>query len=421
MDKKFEEFKMELNKVYRKNKIYKEKMIEKGIIPEDIKIWEDIKKLPITTKQDLLKDYPNGWNCVPTSKIKMYHSSSGTTGKPLIVGLTDKDIELRKEIIKENAKQAGITKEDTIEICYGFGMFTGGFSFYEGLKDLGCKIIPTGTMSTEMQLFYMQKLKATVLISSPSHVMHLYEKAKELKIDVKKLSIRIIRVGSELLTETMRKKIKVAWGENISVTQDYGMTETLGPGLGMECIYENGMHLNTNYYFELVDPITKLPTENDIGELVVTTIYSDCFPLIRYATSDLVKISKEKCSCGSTSPRIVKFLGRTDDMLKVKGVKIFVSQIEDFLFIHPYFNHQYEIVISKENYKDILTINIEYKEDLLYVSKQKITNYKIELEQEFKNTFGITSQINIVDNKTIKPTSGKIIRVKDLRRLKISN
>ena len=421
MDKKFEEFKMELNKVYRKNKIYKEKMIEKGIIPEDIKIWEDIKKLPITTKQDLLKDYPNGWNCVPTSKIKMYHSSSGTTGKPLIVGLTDKDIELRKEIIKENAKQAGITKEDTIEICYGFGMFTGGFSFYEGLKDLGCKIIPTGTMSTEMQLFYMQKLKATVLISSPSHVMHLYEKAKELKIDVKKLSIRIIRVGSELLTETMRKKIKVAWGENISVTQDYGMTETLGPGLGMECIYENGMHLNTNYYFELVDPINKLPTENDIGELVVTTIYSDCFPLIRYATSDLVKISKEKCSCGSTSPRIVKFLGRTDDMLKVKGVKIFVSQIEDFLFIHPYFNHQYEIVISKENYKDILTINIEYKEDLLNVSKEKITNYKIELEQEFKNTFGITSQINIVDNKTIKPTSGKIIRVKDLRRLKISN
>ncbi len=300
-------------------------------------------------------------------------------------------------------------------------MFTGGFSFYEGLKDLGCKIIPTGTMSTEMQLFYMQKLKATVLISSPSHVMHLYEKAKELKIDVKKLSIRIIRVGSELLTETMRKKIKVAWRENISVTQDYGMTETLGPGLGMECIYENGMHLNTNYYFELVDPINKLPTENDIGELVVTTIYSDCFPLIRYATSDLVKISKEKCSCGSTSPRIVKFLGRTDDMLKVKGVKIFVSQIEDFLFIHPYFNHQYEIVISKENYKDILTINIEYKEDLLNVSKEKITNYKIELEQEFKNTFGITSQINIVDNKTIKPTSGKIIRVKDLRRLKISN
>lgn len=181
MDNKFKDFKKELNRVYRKNKIYKEKMQEQGITPEDINSWEDIKKLPLTTKQDLLKDYPNGWNCVPTSKIKMYHSSSGTTGKPLIVGLTEKDIEFRKETIKEDAKQAGITSEDTVEICYGFGMFTGGFSFYEGLKDLECKIIPTGAMSTEMQLFYMQKLQATVLLSSPSHIMHLYEKAKELK------------------------------------------------------------------------------------------------------------------------------------------------------------------------------------------------------------------------------------------------
>ena len=421
MDNKFKDFKKELNRVYRKNKIYKEKMQEQDITPEAINSWEDIKKLPLTTKQDLLKDYPNGWNCVPPSKIKMYHSSSGTTGKPLIVGLTEKDIEFRKEIIKADAKKAGITSEDTVEICYGFGMFIGGFSFYEGLKDLGCKIIPTGTMSTEMQLFYMQKLQATVLLSSPSHIMHLYEKAKELKIDVKKLPIRIIRVGSELLTETMRKKIKESWGENVNVTQDYGMTETLGPGLGMECIYENGMHLNPNYYFELIDPITKLPTENEIGELVVTTIYNECFPIIRYATNDLVKLSKEKCPCGSTSPRIVKFLGRTDDMLKVKGVKIFVSQIEDFLFMHPYFNHQYEIVISKEEYKDILTINIEYKEDLINVPKEKIASYKIEVEQEFKNKFGITSQINIVDNKTIKPYPGKIIRVRDLRKLKISN
>ena len=349
----------------------------------------------------------------------MYHSSSGTTGKSLIVGLTEKDIEFRKETIKEDAKQAGITSEDTVEICYGFGMFTGGFSFYEGLKDLGCKIIPTGAMSTEMQLFYMQKLQATVLLSSPSHIMHLYEKAKELKIDVKKLPIRIIRVGSELLTETMRKKIKDAWGEDVSVTQDYGMTETLGPGLGMECIYENGMHLNSNYYFELIDPITKLPTENEIGELVVTTIYNECFPLIRYTTNDLVELSHEKCKCGCSSPRIVKFLGRSDDMLKVKGVKIFVSQIEDFLFNHPYFNHQYEIVISKENYKDILTINIEYKDEITPSQRKQIVKYKENIEQEFKSKFGIKSTINILSTKSIKPYPGKIIRVRDLRKLKV--
>lgn len=230
MDKKFKSFKLELERIYKSNKIYREKMKRQKITPDDINSWKDIKKLPITTKQDLLKDYPNGWSCVPTSEIKMYHASSGTTGKPLIVGLTENDLQFRKKVMIEDAKEAGITPDDTIQICYGFGMFTGGFSFYEGVRDYGCKIIPTGTMSTEMQLLYMNNLKPTVLITSPSHVMHLYEKAKEENIDVKKLPIRIIRVGSELLTESMRKKIKEAWGENVSVTQDYGMTETLGPG-----------------------------------------------------------------------------------------------------------------------------------------------------------------------------------------------
>lgn len=415
MDKKFQEFKNQLNRIYKKNKIYRKKMEEKEITPEDITSWNDINKLPLTTKEDLLRDYPNGWNCVEDEKIKIYHASSGTTGKPLIVGLTKNDINLRKKIIIEDAKMAGINKNDIIQICYGFGMFTGGFSFYDGLKDLGCRIIPTGTLSTEMQLFYMKKLKPTVLITSPSHAMHLYEKAKEIGVDIENIPLRIIRVGSELLTESMRKKIKKAWGENINITQDYGMTETLGPGLGMECQYATGMHLNNHFYFELIDPITKEPTEKNIGELVVTTIYNECFPLIRYKTSDLVEISKERCPCGKESPRIVRFLGRTDDMLKVKGVKIFVSQIEDFLFRHPYFTHQYEIVISKENYKDILTINIEYKDKIT----PEVKNYKMIIEEEFKSKFGITSEINIVKNKTLPASSGKAIRVKDMRKIKV--
>lgn len=419
MDKKFKRFKLELERIYKSNKIYREKMKRQKITPDDINSWKDIKKLPITTKQDLLKDYPNGWSCVPTSEIKMYHASSGTTGKPLIVGLTENDLQFRKKVMIEDAKEAGITPDDTIQICYGFGMFTGGFSFYEGLRDYGCKIIPTGTMSTEMQLLYMNNLKPTVLITSPSHVMHLYEKAKEENIDVKKLPIRIIRVGSELLTESMRKKIKEAWGENVSVTQDYGMTETLGPGLGMECKFENGMHLNPNYYFELVDPVTKKPTKKKVGELVVTTIYNEGFPIIRYATSDLVEISKESCPCGCSSPRITRFLGRSDDMLKVKGVKIFVSQIEDFLFKHPYFTHQYEIVISKEDYKDILTINVEYKDRITPEIKQNIYNYTENVEEEFKSKFGIKSKINIVNNKTIKPSPGKVVHVRDLRKIKV--
>lgn len=415
MDKKFREFKKQLNRIYTNNKIYHKKMQEKHLMPNDITDWNDIKKLPLTTKEDLLKDYPNGWNCVDEEKIKIYHASSGTTGKPLIVGLTEKDILLREDTIITNAMFAGITKNDIVQICYGFGMFTGGFSFYDGLKKLGCKIIPTGTLSTQMQLFYMKKLNPTVLITSPSHAMHLYEKARQLEIDIKKIPLRIIRVGSELLTETMRKKIKKAWGERVSVTQDYGMTETLGPGLGMECQHENGMHLNDSYYFELIDPITKKPTTSNVGELVVTTIYNECFGLIRYKTNDLVEISTEKCSCGKESPRIIKFIGRTDDMLKVKGVKVFVSQIEDFLFTYPYFSHQYEIVLSNENYKDILTINIETKEEVI----AEVNNYKKLVEQEFKNKFGITSEINILESNTLSTKLGKVKRVKDLRGVKI--
>ena len=213
MNKKFEQFKIELNHFYRKNKLYRNKMQHQKIEPSDIKTEDDIKKLPLTTKEDLLQDYPYGWFCVDKSKIRVYHASSGTTGKPLVVGLTKNDLKFRNQTMKEDAMYAGITKEDTVQICYGFGRFTWGLSFYDGLKELGCKIIPTGTISSEMQLFYMQNLQTTVLITSPSHVMHLYEVAKSLKIDVKSFSIRMIRVVNELLTESMRQKIKSAWGK----------------------------------------------------------------------------------------------------------------------------------------------------------------------------------------------------------------
>lgn len=420
MDKKFSKFKQNLNYIYKNNKIYREKMQSINITPDDIKTKKDISKLPLTTKEDFFKEYPNGWTSLNNIKIKQYHASSGTTGKPLIVGMTENDIKFREESIKKSARFAGIKKNDTVQLCIGLGMFTGGLSFYDGLKDLGCTVIPTGTMSTKMQLYYMKTLRPTVIISSASQIMHLYEASKIYGIDVKDLPIRIIRVGSELMTEKMRRKIKEAYGEKVSVTQDYGMTETFGPGLGMECIYELGMHLNDDYYFELIDPKTKKVTTKDVGELVVTTIYNEGFPIIRYCTNDIVKITTEPCSCGRKSPRIVKFLGRADDMLKVKGVKIFVSQIEDFIYAHPSFNHQYEIVITKENYKDILTINIEYKEKITTKINQELNKYVEQIEDEFKSKFGISSKINIVDAKTIKRLPGKPKRVRDLRKDKIS-
>lgn len=201
---------------------------------------------------------------------------------PLIVGLTKSDMEKRNQTIKKNLKMAGVKRGDVVQICLGFGMFTGGLSFYEGLKSMGCTVVPTATMSTKMQLYYMKELGTTVLISSPSHVMRIYEVALENGIDVKKLSLRIIRVGSELMTEKMRQKIKDSFGD-VSVTQDYGMTEFLGPGVGMECEYGCGMHLNDDFYYELVDPKTKKKTSSNIGELVISSVYSEAFPIVGYA------------------------------------------------------------------------------------------------------------------------------------------
>lgn len=415
MDKKFETFKKSLERVYENNKIYREKMDKLGITPLDIKSEDDIRKLPLTEKKDFFIDYPYGYYTVPKEDIVVYHASSGTTGRPLIVGLTEKDMEKRNETIKDDLKMAGVKKGDVVQICLGLGMFTGGLSFYEGLKSMGCTVVPTATISTKMQLYYMKELGTTVLVSSPSHVMRIYEVALENGIDVKKLPIRIIRVGSELMTEKMRQKIKKSFGEDVSVTQDYGMTEFLGPGVGMECEYGCGMHLNDDLYFELVDPKTKKKTSSNIGELVVSSVYSEAFPLIRYATNDLVEITYDKCKCGRVTPRILRFLGRADDMLKVKGVKIFVSQIEEFLFSHSKFNHQYEIVLNDDNYKDSLTINVEYHRKISKDYQKYLKEYEKEIEEEFKDEFGIRSHINIVDIKTIERCDGKVHRIKDLR------
>lgn len=416
MDKKFADFKKSLERIYNSKSLYKRKMEEALVEPDDIKIFDDISKLPITEKKDFFVNYPYGYYAIDFQDIKVYHASSGTTGKPLIVGLSENDLNYRNKTIKHNLEMAGVKRGAVVQICLGLGMFTGGLSFYDGLRDMGCRIVPTATMSTKMQLFYMKTIGTTVLISSPSHVMRIYEVALENGIDVKKLPIRIIRVGSELMTEKMRQKIKDCFGEDVSVTQDYGMTKFLGPGLGMECRYGCGMHLNDDFYFELVDPKTKKKASGNVGELVVSSIYTEAFPLVRYATNDLVEISYEKCKCGRMEPRILRFLGRADDMLKVKGVKIFVSQIEDFIFAHSKFNHQYEIVLTDDTYLDSLTINVEYHRKISKDYKKYLKEYEKEVEEEFREVFGIKSQINIVDIQSIVRTDGKVRRVKDLRK-----
>ena len=411
----FEIFKDQLNYIYKNNKIYKNKLKSSNIMPSDIKSINDIAKLPLTTKQDFFIDYPYGFYSVSKEKIVRFHSSSGSTGKSLIVGFTQKDIELRNKMVMDNCIKSGITKDDVVQICVGYGMFTGGLGYHEGLSSLGCTIIPVSCGNTEKQLFYIQTLNTTVLITSPSYAMHLYEISQKLGIDLKKTKLRMIKVGSELLTEKMRRLLKKSFGNNIVINQDYGMTETMGPGLGNECICCNGMHIyDKNFIYELIDPITKEPTDDIIGELVITTLNNECFPLIRYATNDIVVLDESKCSCGNKSVKIKKIIGRADDMIKIKGVKIYISQVEDFILKHNFCSSNYEIILTTNEYIDNIKIRIEYNSKLNF-NEKIVLKKQIILENEFKNTFGIKADIELLENKTITRKIGKVKRIKDLR------
>lgn len=418
--KNFQKLKKQLEYIYQNNKIYREKINNSGVKINEIKTINDVQKLPLTTKSDFFIDYPHGFYCVEKDKIVRYHASSGTTGKSLIVGFTQNDLKLRNKMIIENCKNAGITKDDVVQICVGYGMFTGGLGFHEALEEFGCTIVPTSAGSTEKQLFYMQNLNTSVLITSPSYAMHMAEIAREIGIDVKKLSVRIIKVGSELLTEEMRRKLKKAWGKNVLISQDYGMTESMGPGLGSECKLCSGLHLyEDNFVYELIDPVTKKPANSNVGELVISTLNNECFPLIRYETNDIVELEFKKCACGKTSTRIKRILGRSDDMVKIKGVKVYLSQIEDFILSYDFCSSNYEVQLTKKkDFMDDIKIVVEYQNiinvnfnDNIKMLKQK----EDELMKKFKDTFGIKAKIQLVLPKTIKRyETGKVKRLRVL-------
>lgn len=409
----FQKLKKQLEHLYTNSKTYHEKLKERGITPDDIQSIDDLDKLPLTTKNDFHKSSIYDYYCVPENKIARFHASSGSTGKPTIVGLTKNDIKLRNQMIITQCQKAGITPDDVVQICYGYGMFTGGLGFHEALADYGCTIVPTSSGGSEKQLYYMEKLHTTVLISGPYYALHLAEVAKQKGIDVKKFNLKIIKVGSELVTEKMRKKLKEAWGQNVIVSQDYGMTELMGPCAASECSFQNGMHIyEDNFIVELIDPITKQKTNKNTGELVISTLNNECFPLIRYATNDIVTLETSPCKCGNHTIKIKKIIGRADDMLKIKGVKVFLSQIEDFILSYDFCTPNYEIVLTKKDFIDQVEINIEYNKPS-YLSNQN-TNEQT-LANAFQNYFGIKANINLINPNTIKQTTGKAKKIKDLR------
>lgn len=406
---------VELN--WNKVPAYRKKMEEAGVKPEDIKTLKDLARLPFVTKQDLRDNYPFGMFAVSQEELVRVHASSGTTGKPTVVGYTKRDLEMWTECVSRIAAMGGATKKDMAQICFGYGMFTGALGLHYGLENIGATIVPSSTGNSEKQIMYMKDFGTTLLVATPSYAMRLAEVAREMGIDPKKdLNVKIGLVGSELLTEAMRSEIHKLWGEDMMVTSNYGMSELMGPGVSGECEYMDGMHINEDFFIpEIIDPNTgEVLPPGEKGELVISCIYKEGLPLLRYRTKDVTRLIYEPCKCGRTTCRMENLDGRTDDMLKIRGVNVFPGQIEEVIFGVEEIGPHYEIILTRENHADKMEIRVELlKATDTYKELEKIQQ---KVKSRLRVVLGLDAKISLESPNTLQRFEGKAKRVKDLRK-----
>ena len=408
-----------VSRVYEKVEPYRKKMDEAGIKPEDIKSLDDLKRLPFVTKQDMRDNYPFGLFAVPKNDLVRIHASSGTTGKPTVVGYTQGDLDTWTECVSRIACMGGAAKDDVAQICFGYGMFTGALGLHYGLEKVGATIIPSSTGNSEKQIMYMKDFGATLLVATPSYALRLAEVAREMGLDpVKDLSIKTLLVGSELLTDAMREEMHKYWGTGVKITSNYGMSELMGPGVSGECLEVCGMHINEDFFIpEIIDPVTEevLP-EGEQGELVITCIKKEGIPLIRYRTRDITRLFYDKCKCGRTFCRMENLSGRSDDMLKIRGVNVFPSQIEEVILGIEELGPHYEILLEREGYLDKMTIKVE----LATITDSFSTLEKISttLKGRLRTILGLDAKVMLESPNTLQRFEGKAKRVKDLRNIK---
>jgi phenylacetate-CoA ligase len=412
----FTRLKETLHRVYDKVPYYKQMFIDKGVHPDDIKSLDDMHLLPLTTKEDLRKNYPFGLFAKPKNEIVRYHASSGTTGKPTVVGYTKNDIEVWTEVIARLATMAGVTAEDTAQITFGFGLFTGAFGLQQGLERIGVGVIPMSSGNTQKQIMIMQDFQTTTLIGTPSYALHLAETAYDIGIDPKKdLFLKYGLFGGEGSTEEMRNKLNEAWG--IFATENYGMSELIGPGVAGECQALTGMHICEDHFIaEIIDPETlEVLPEGSVGELIITPISKEALPLIRYRTKDITRLDSSPCSCGRTTTRIAKLSGRTDDMLIIGGVNVFPSQIEGILLGIEGIGSNYQIRVLKKGYLDKIEIDVEVANSDLLDSVTLLDALYNEIAHKLTTVLGIHAGIHLVEPKSLTRSEGKAKRVIDQR------
>lgn len=403
-------------RVYEKVPYYRAKMDEVGVKPQDIKTLADLAKLPFTTKQDMRDTYPFGLFAVRQEELVRIHASSGTTGKPTVVGYTRGDLDTWTDCVSRIACMGGASYKDIAQICFGYGMFTGALGLHYGLEKIGAAIVPSSTGNSEKQLMYMQDFKTSLLVATPSYALRLAEVARELGIDPSKdLHIKTALVGSELLTDAMREEMHLAWGRDVNITSNYGMSELMGPGVSGECLEHCGMHINEDYFIpEIIDSQTGevLPT-GEKGELVITCIKKEGLPLIRYRTKDVTRLMYEPCACGRTTVRMENLMGRSDDMLKIRGVNVFPGQIEEVVLSVPELGPHYEIIVEREGYTDKLTVRVELNHATdSFAELQRIEQTT---RNKLKVVLGLDAKIRLESPNTLQRFEGKAKRIKDLR------
>ena len=408
-----------VHRVYEKVDPYRKKMDEAGIRPEDIKSLDDLRKLTFVTKQDMRDNYPFGLFAVPKDELVRIHASSGTTGKPTVVGYTAGDLETWTECVARIACMGGASKEDVAQICFGYGMFTGALGLHYGLEKIGAAIVPSSTGNSEKQIMYMQDFETSLLVATPSYALRLAEVAREMGLDPSRdLKVKTALVGSELLTDAMREEMHKYWGKDIKITSNYGMSELMGPGVSGECLEVAGMHINEDFFIpEIIDPVTgEVLPAGELGELVITCIKKEGIPLIRYRTRDITRLFYDKCKCGRTFCRMENLSGRSDDMLKIRGVNVFPSQIEEVILSIDELGPHYEIVLERDGYLDKITIKVELA--TLTDSFSTLERISSTLKSRLKTVLGLDARIMLESPNTLQRFEGKAKRIKDLRNIK---
>lgn len=405
-----------IHRVYKNVPFYRKKFDELGIDPDDFGNLEDIRRLPFTTKDDLRNNYPYGLFAVPLREVVRIHASSGTTGMSTVVGYTKNDLKTWSDLVARILVAGGITKDDVIQIAFNYGLFTGAFGLHYGAEKVGASVIPISSGNTKRQVKIMQDFKTTALVCTPSYALLIADTIIEMGINPNSLSLRYGLFGAEPWSEAMRKEIQDKL--KIIATDNYGLSEIMGPGVAGECLEQKGLHINEDHFLvEVIDPETLEPLPmGETGELVITTLTKEAFPMVRFRTRDLTRLIPGECKCGRTFVRMERIRGRTDDMLIVKGVNVFPSQIESVLFEIEGTEPHYQIVIERKGPIDEMTVLVEVSEEIFFDEMKKQNELIDHIKQRLFLELGINVDVKLVEKKTLERFEGKAKRVIDKRR-----